>query len=61
LSPRLPCPEEHGYEKHREHDESRVQNSEAVMRAGGSNFDCGNLHVFLRWKWVANASQAQGY
>jgi hypothetical protein len=32
-----------------------------VMCAGSSNFDCRNLHVFLRWKWVANASQAQGY
>ena len=61
LRPRLPCTKEHGRHQHREDNESRAQNSEAVMRAGSSNFDCRNLHVFLQWKRIANAGQAQGY
>ena len=61
LRPQLTCPKKHGHRKRREDNESGAQKPEAVTRAGSSNFDCGNLHVFLRWKWVANASQAQGY
>ena len=59
LRPQLPRTKEHGHHEHREDNEGRARNSEAVVGAGSSNFDEGNLHVFLRWKRVANASQAR--
>ena len=59
LCPQLPRTKEHGHHQRREGNEDRAQKFEAVMGTGCSNFDEGNLHVFLRWKRVANASQAR--